>query len=284
MQDVICFYHKDCFDGLGAAYAVWRRFPDAKFIPIHYGDEVDLTALKGKDVVVVDFSFQLPTSLAIIARAASFTVLDHHRTFEPIATELETRRSMGMFDIPVTIVYDVNRSGALIAWEHFHPDEGAPLLTSIISDRDLWRFNIAETRTVMAAVGLVPYTLETYIELYANFDLDRMLSDGEVILRKNRMDAENIIRTSQRKIKIGPHTVPLVNCPYYLASDVLAILAQDHPYAISYFDTEDERVFSIRSAPNSEYDVEAIAKTQGGGGHKHAAGWRVRRYSNLAQL
>jgi uncharacterized protein len=283
MQDVVCFYHKDCFDGLGAAYAVYRRFPKAKFIPIHYGDAVCMEDLAGKDVVVVDFSFSLDQSLAIIAVAKSFTVLDHHRTFEPIATDLETRKAMGTFNIPVTIVYDVNRSGALITWEHFH-DEPAPQLTQIISDRDLWQFKLPYTREVMAAVGLTPYTLEDYIELYREFNLNRMLDTGSVIVRKNNRDAENIIRTATRHIRIEGILVPLVNCPYYLASDVLAKLCEKHPFAVSYFDNEEERVFSIRAAKDSGYDVSEIAKKMGGGGHKEAAGWRKPRYEQLARM
>lgn len=285
MQDVICFYHKDCFDGLGAAYAVYRKYPDAKFIPIHYGDKVWEEDCVGKDIIVVDFSFSLVQSLALIEVAKSFTVLDHHKTFAPVAAELQTRMERGEFEILVTIVYDLNRSGALITWEHLH-SEPAPRLTQIISECDLWRFTDPHVKPIMAYVGLTPYSLEAYADLYDRFDANygTFLLLGETIRTKIDQDADNIIRTSRRTIRVGGHDVPLVNAPYFLASDVLAKLAQEYPYAISYYDTEEERVFSIRSAPDSEHDVEVIAKTQGGGGHKHAAGWRTRRYSNLAQL
>ena len=29
----IVLYHADCFDGFGAAWAVWKKFPNARFSP-----------------------------------------------------------------------------------------------------------------------------------------------------------------------------------------------------------------------------------------------------------
>ncbi|KKK83930.1 hypothetical protein LCGC14_2788440, partial [marine sediment metagenome] len=44
------------------------------------------------------------------------------------------------------------------------------------------------------------------------------------------------------------------------------------PFAGCYWDTPEGRVFSLRSA--GDFDVSAIAKQYGGGGHKSAAGFR----------
>lgn len=285
-QEVVCFYHKNCIDGLGAAYAISKRFPQAACFPIQYGEAITAD-LKGKLVIVVDFSFTLEKTLEIIDQAAEFIILDHHASFKPVYQELEAKRLNDYFgDKPVKFIYDEERSGALLAWEYFHADKDVHPLTWTISDGDLWRFEFPETRTIMAAVGMIPYSLDAYTRLFENFEHLRgqLMEEGAVLLRKNLQDARNIIRTSVRDIRVGKHIVPLINCPYYLASDALAILAREHPYAVSYFDTKDERVFSIRSAPSSEHDVSIIAEEYGGGGHKHAAGWRAPRYSSLAQL
>jgi nanoRNase/pAp phosphatase (c-di-AMP/oligoRNAs hydrolase) len=65
-----------------------------------------------------------------------------------------------------------------------------------------------------------------------------------------------------------------VNCNHYFASDVGHVLAKDHPFSASYYDTNDGRVFSLRSAEGC-IDVSVVAKHLGGGGHASAAGFRV---------
>jgi nanoRNase/pAp phosphatase (c-di-AMP/oligoRNAs hydrolase) len=46
------------------------------------------------------------------------------------------------------------------------------------------------------------------------------------------------------------------------------------PFAACYWDTPAGRVFSLRSGENG-MDVSVIAQKYGGGGHKHASGFRV---------
>ncbi len=60
-----------------------------------------------------------------------------------------------------------------------------------------------------------------------------------------------------------------------MSSEVCGSLAIENPFAMSYFDTADGfRVFSLRSTPTG-LDVGEIARRYGGGGHKHAAGFRI---------
>lgn len=275
MSDVVCFYHKDCFDGTAAAYAVSCRHPEAMFIAIQYGDAIDIPALSGKDVVVVDFSFPWEATVQIIAVARSFTVLDHHVTFSPIAKQLLTEYEQ---DPRVTVVYDPTRSGALIAWQHYM-SQPAPELIRIISDRDLWKFDFPYTRAVMAVVGLYSYDIESYRELFREYGRVPFAIRGNTILEKIDQDVDNVIRSSLRIVTIEDLTFPLINCPYFLASDSLAKLAKRHPFAVSYYDSSDHRIFSIRSDASAveDVDVSLIAKRFGGGGHRHAAGWRVPR-------
>ena len=68
------------------------------------------------------------------------------------------------------------------------------------------------------------------------------------------------------------YTVPVVNATL-LFSEIVGRLAKGHPFAASFFvKANGERVFQLRSAPDG-VDVSALAKSAGGGGHKHAAGF-----------
>ncbi len=73
---------------------------------------------------------------------------------------------------------------------------------------------------------------------------------------------------------IGGWDVPVANLPYTMSSDAGHRLAQGEPFAACYWDTPNGRVFSLRSTDDG-LDVSAIAKQYGGGGHEHAAGFRL---------
>ncbi|MFB5634981.1 MAG: bifunctional oligoribonuclease/PAP phosphatase NrnA, partial [Candidatus Nitrosomaritimum aestuariumsis] len=68
--------------------------------------------------------------------------------------------------------------------------------------------------------------------------------------------------------------VPVANLPYTLVSDAANKLAEGEAFAACYWDTEDGRVFGLRSFSKGS-DVSEIAKEYGGGGHRNAAGFRV---------
>ena len=67
------------------------------------------------------------------------------------------------------------------------------------------------------------------------------------------------------------HTVPCINTTT-LISEIGNAISQDYPFAMMYFDTEDKRIYSLRSSENG-IDVSEIAKKMGGGGHFNAAGF-----------
>lgn len=51
-------------------------------------------------------------------------------------------------------------------------------------------------------------------------------------------------------------------------------MCKGEPFAACYMDDPSGRTFSLRSAEDG-VDVSEIAKRYGGGGHKHAAGFKV---------
>ena len=78
------------------------------------------------------------------------------------------------------------------------------------------------------------------------------------------------------RIEVEGHDVPVVNTGIYI-SETLHELAKGEAFAAAYSDvSETERVYSLRSAPDGE-DVGEIARKLGGGGHRHAAGFKVQR-------
>lgn len=269
----ICIYHKGCTDGFGAAWAVWNNFKDiidgncaVEFFPANYQD--DPPDVTGLDVTIVDFSYKRPVMDQIIEQCNSLVILDHHKTAEEDLA--------GIFDHPkVTGVFDMDHSGAVLAWQWFNPDHTTPQLLLHIEDRDLWRFNLDGTREVIAGL----YSLPQEFKLWENYIRSGALmqclrDDGKAIERQQSKNVASLVKASSRRMDIAGFDVPVANVPYMMASDAGHLMAVDEPFSVTYWDAPGERVFSLRSSDTGE-DVCAIAKQFGGGGHVHAAGFKV---------
>ena len=282
---LLCIYHANCADGFTAAWVVRKHFDDAvEFHPGVYQDPPpDAT---GRHVLLVDFSYKRSVLLGMARTALSIRVLDHHKS----AME-DLRNIMQDADLqdglcPVSVVFDMERSGAMLAWDEFFPGKSAPRLVQHVQDRDLWRFSLPHTREVQANVFSYEYTFEQWdliaAELQDPISYGRFVQAGEAIERKHFKDIKEFIAAAAQRKMVSGWEVPVLNAPYFWSSDAGHLMAQGQPFAACYWDTPAGRVFSLRSAEDG-LDVSEIAKKYGGGGHKHAAGFRL-GYDELNRL
>lgn len=296
----LCIYHGNCADGFGAAWAVRYALGDGKvdFHPGVYQDPPpDVT---GRDVIMVDFSYKRSMLLDIRARARSILILDHHKSaaqdllggegFVDLHTysgKLGWDRHLanvyqdnceGIPFAPIYTLFDMDRSGAGLAWDFFVGGSRPPLLDHI-EDRDLWRFKLDSTREIQAVVFSHPYDFNVWDDLVARSQADadwgQMAAEGAAIERKHHKDVAELVKVCKRRLVIGGQAVWAASLPYTLTSDAGHLMAEgSEPFAACYWDTPEGRVFSLRSREGGA-DVSEIAKQYGGGGHKNAAGFRV---------
>lgn len=291
MKNPICIYHGNCADGFGAAWVVRRAIPECEFhAGVYQNPPPDV---RGRDVVLVDFSYKRPVLEGMARVAASLLIIDHHKTaIDELSdlmrvNDLRHHQVNSYQDVCEGVTpswyshFDLERSGAGLAWDFFFPDEKRPELISRIEDRDLWRFAYPDTRAIQAAVFSYPYDFDTWDMLF-KADLNVLRTEGEAIERKHFKDIGELIGVVTRPMTIAGHTVPVANLPYTLTSDAGHKLAQGKPFAGCYWDTPEGRVFSLRSTDDG-LDVSTIAKQYGGGGHRNASGFRV-AYADLGQF
>lgn len=258
----LCIYHGNCADGFGAAWVVRKALGDIDFHAGKYqAPPPDVT---DKDVVIVDFSYKRPVLLEMAAKANSILILDHHKT------ALED-----LVDLPpnVTLLFDMESSGAMMTWNYFFPQETSPPLLRHIEDRDLWRFALPNTRQIQANLFSYPYDFQVWDKLMAT-DVAALVAEGEAIERKHFKDLKELIQVTTRNMVIGGYEVPVANLPYTMSSDAGHELAKGKPFAACYWDTPAGRVFSLRSSDEG-VDVSEVARQYGGGGHRNAAGFKV---------
>ena len=126
-------YHDPCADGTGAACIAWKylstKFPKrtVTYCPRAYNKQKQ-PDVSGKNVLLCDITFDKAIMKNMMARANKLLILDHHKTAE-----------IDLLDIPNNNkIFDMNRSGAMLAWDFFHPGVKPPLLVEYIQDRDNW--------------------------------------------------------------------------------------------------------------------------------------------------
>lgn len=283
----IFIYHSPCDDGFGAAWAVHQRWGDAvEYVPATYGKPApDVT---GKRVLIGDFSYKRPVLDDMMAVAKSIVILDHHKTAQEDLSNIPPP-CFGSDNLDVGIElrpalwaqFDMAKSGARLCWDFCHPGVPAPGLINYIEDRDLWRFDLPETKAFSLFLRSFPYDFEIWsgidIRLRDTRDRQNLLGEAMAIERFYDQKIAEIVRTAQWK-QINSISVPVANCTWAFASDVAHELLRewvDAPFAATYYDRGDgSRTYSLRSE-DRRMDVSAIAKRYGGGGHRNAAGFEV---------
>lgn len=270
----LCIYHGNCADGFGAAWVVRRALGDG--VDFHAGVYQDSPPeVDERDVIMVDFSYRRDVMRDIGCRAKSVLVLDHHKS---AAEDLAN-----FYGPNYTQHFDMEHSGAMLAWMHYFPDTAAPTLIQHIEDRDLWRFALPGTREIQANVFSYPYDFAVWDDLMAA-PVEDLIAEGRAIERKHFKDIAELVKVCRREMTIGGVVVPVASLPYTLTSDAGHLMATEHVSKIGacYWDTPQGRVFSLRSTDDGP-DVAEIAKKYGGGGHAHASGFRV-PYNQLQQF
>lgn len=227
----------------------------------------------------------------------SLLVLDHHQTAKEQLEGLPYCR------------FEPDKSGAVMAWEHFFPNEPVPVFMQYLQDRDLWRWALNGSREINAAIASYPHEFEVWewisglwrkrrfgtVQTEALCELEKQ---GEVCLRLVAQYVDRVLskhhcarldtryrlatpepreRIQERDLPPEVHYVPAANSGL-LQSEVCEALLKQYeqaPFVACYFRVENGgTVWSLRS--RADFDCSAVAKAFGGGGHRQAAGFTTR--------
>lgn len=263
---VYVIYHDKCTDGFGAAFIAWQKFKNqATYIPLNHYDPVPVFAPKS-DLILLDFCFDRKTLLNLIAQGHNILVLDHHES------AYQDIKDLLINPVPnLNLKFNLNQSGAEMAWHFFNPGQPLPDLFNHIRDRDLGLFHLPGTHEIIAALMTVPKEFN----IWQNLTVPSLLERGKIIQEvQHQMMVEMCDRFHWAQI--GQWTVPVVNATAWW-SDITKILLTKFPqapFAAAYYALDEHRTkWSLRSLPESSVNVAKISAEFGGGGHPHSAGF-----------
>jgi oligoribonuclease NrnB/cAMP/cGMP phosphodiesterase (DHH superfamily) len=286
----LIIYHKNCADGFGAAWAAYKKFgaDGAEYLPMGYNDprialinnELNFPAsLTGRDIYILDFSFSPEVMDAMLTLANQVFWRDHHLTaFQAFNFVADRRHELTDTELNWNVVLDPNKSGCVLAWELFHPNTPTPLMLELIQDRDLWHWKLNGTRDFATALRSEPFTFKWF---------DRASNDVEAVCTvgagMNKLFDQQITDITKKPTTTRLANEPeelnylglSVNCTPQFSSEAGHILAKaSGTFGMTWHVGYDGMIYaSLRSI--DDYDVSAIAKQFGGGGHKNAAGFKT---------
>lgn len=311
---VTILYHADCLDGYAAAYSAWRHFGDqASYRGMHHGEAWELNDIAGHRVFILDFSFPSQTLEQMAGIAASVTQIDHHASArrEWAGRLLPDGLGGESFEhpaLPLSIRFNLDKSGARLAWEHFHPDTPVPLAILHIEDQDMWRFMLPGTRAFCRAIRLLPFDFEHWhglivesstpeseryrktidqgqsIETFFQREVERLARGSLCMtaqLRGEPVDGLQAVRHGQAVICDGGNTWlavagQAINANTLFASELgNALAAQSGSFGLIWQLAADGEVKVSLRSQGPTLDVSLIAARYGGGGHPNAAGFRL---------
>jgi oligoribonuclease NrnB/cAMP/cGMP phosphodiesterase (DHH superfamily) len=247
---------------MGAKYAAWKKFGDkAEYIGVNYGKPLPRIE-NGSDVYIIDFSYPKEILRELNGRSSKLLVLDHHKTAqEDLAGE------------PYAI-FDMDRSGAVLAWNYFFPDSTVPTLLEMIQDMDLWKWKIPGTRNIMNFLEILGDDVSTWDQLVplrgGVYSKGGYISQYQDRLLEKQVHKDNIAFRN-----IGKHKVGILNTSVYpseIGSWICINCNVDYSMTWNMDSTNVVRL-SFRSV--GDFDVSEIAKLYGGGGHRNASGART---------
>ena len=295
--------HSADLDGVGSVLTVLfcQTILDniIEVIGLNYGKEVeefDIEVLRGKDVLITDFSFNRETTEKIAEIANSLLVIDHHASAEKELIGLDY------------VIIDKTHSAAKLVFQHLRgykylfPDILVDVI-NYIEDRDIWKWELDNSKEINAFLYLKELEIfrtkedRSDISKYHDFlvmvlsftTIQDLVVQGRLLETKSNLDVMKIVNSNcpnYREFSRGDKgvtniyddngiavSVPCINNATEV-SKVGNVLATKALCSIQYFIKGKECIVSLRSTEGG-LDVSKLAKVFGGGGHSRASSFRI---------
>lgn len=267
-KPILVISHKNCLDGFASATVAWMALGDsASYRFMDFRDPLPTDLAQFDMVYVLDFSFSRVFLEDQRKLGVQWLILDHHAGVQPELAGLEYAN------------FDIQKSGASMAWAHFFPGEAEPLFIQYVEDYDLWRKVLPGCdayKEYMANV--IPRTFESWRNtLFAHtypHAVESAISTGLALQEKTKNESSQLCEQA-RPCLINGEVGLAVNGPAFLANDVGATLYADQAnYVLIWFMTGAGQIkCSFRSREG--YSVLPLAQAFGGNGHPCSAGCTV---------
>ena len=271
-QPLIIYHGRNCPDGFAAALAAWTYYEGkAEFLGLDHGDVkslADLPVLAGRAVYILDFSFAVEILRGIEEVAEQLIMLDHHKSAAEKLTGFACRCGV--------VHFDMDKSGARLAWEFFHPEQAVPDLVRFVEDRDIWVWQFPESPGFLAALDMEPFEFARW-QAIAAFNADELAS---FVARGTAMDEKftklaTLIAEGAQPLVMNGISGLMLNAPGIFHSLIGEMLSKKSgTFALMW---SIDKTGAVKGGFRSQrgFDCIPLAESLGGGGHAQACGFKM---------
>jgi len=269
---LVLYHGRSCPDGFAAALAAWLYYGgQVEMVGLDHGDTQsvdDLPPLAGRAVYILDFSFTAEILRGIEQRAAKLVMLDHHKSAAEKLTGFACRCGV--------VHFDMDKSGARLAWEFFHPDAPLPDLVRFVEDRDIWAWKFPESAAYLAALDMEPFDLARWrdIAAFTPAQAEAFMARGQAMDEKFHKLATDIAEGAQPVTFNGQQGL-MVNAPGAFHSLVGELLSRRSGSFALMWTAGKGGLVKVGLRSQRGFDCIPLAESMGGGGHAQACGFRM---------
>lgn len=266
MKNIAVFYHEDCLDGFGAAWAAWKKLGNkAEYIGISPKPFTEsLKKAENKIVYFLDAAPDDPKTIRILKeRNKEIIIIDHHITRKNILSLYSKS------------LFSLNHSGAVLSWQYFHPGKSTPELLSRIEDNDLWKFKMNSSKEIFSSLQIYPFNFQFWNKLSSDFEntkkRKKYIEEGKAIIKFTQNSIESLVPKAS-KVKFEGYIALAVNSSV-MGSEIANYIVEKKGFPIGIIWSQVGKKIRVQLRSRPSIDVSRLAVKYGGGGHKNAAGF-----------
>lgn len=286
-----CIYHNRDLDGYCSGAIVKYRYPEAQLIGFDYQDDVEQLFAKIKPnskVIMVDVSLKMPLMKRLsdhVGGVENFMWIDHH--ISAIKEFQAYEKEIGEDFVNYRLFSDI--AACEITWRELFPDRPVPISVQLLGEYDTWRnHNITRWESMILpfqfGMRLECNSPETFNK-YLFEDIHAMpyaiIESGNTILKYQSRINETQCKKAAFEYEFEGYTAICLNGGGF-NSDVFKSVYDERKHDIMMPFQFNGNLWTVSLYTTKDHiDVSVLAKNRGGGGHKKAAGFQVKRIEDL---
>lgn len=276
-----CFYHSADLDGHCSGAIVKYFRPNCELIGINYGDDFPWDKIEENEIVfMVDYSLQPFDDMIRLNDVCNLVWIDHHKSALEDAEKFDFKPYYGNCRDGIGACY--------LTWEYFrNQTDTKPLLSfpemptfiKLLAEYDVW--DHSDTRTLSFQYGMRfqkntwPDNQVFWKSLFDVEDVQRIIELGGVILEYEVSQNEKFIGSFGFETVFQGLKCICANKGFTNSKLFESVWDREKYDAMLTFSWRKGKWTVSLYSDKENIDVSEIAKANGGGGHKGAAGFQT---------
>ena len=280
---MIGVYHNRDLDGFTSGAIIKLKYPDAKMIGYDYGQPSE-QEITGEPIIMADVSLPMKTMVKIAQLSNwQLTWIDHH-----ISAINDYKEFVGEGETFCNAVLENGIAACEGAWKHLFPNKEMPLAVKLLGEYDTWRNSDKqrwdnEILPFQFGMRLYCNSVDSFpVEVFENEEfVKQIIHEGLTVLKYQSQVNELQCKKASFETEFNGLRAICLNGGGF-NSDVFKSVYDESKHDIMMPFQFDGKKWTISLyTTKDEVDCSIIAKANGGGGHKKAAGFQVEDISKV---